>query len=197
LTRFSNRNGREIRWLGSQRGTDLQQCCSNSSSFGGGRCCITSTEPGCFSISPYRPGCCYYLDDASSARECQLHGPNGGFDSTAGADSTPERTPQPTTVEAGLLERVQQRANMEAGLPTTSSPSEFGSRYNALFSPLNPRVSFDRFASPIGSRQQSPEWPRVFNTFPNSEPIQTPSSLPQMIVIQRPAVELLVACTYL
>jgi hypothetical protein len=92
-----------------------------------------------------------------------------------------------------LLERVQQRANAEAVLPMmTTSPSEFGSRYNALFgSPLNPRVSYYRHASPIGSRQPSPERPRVFNTFPNSEPIQTPSSSPQMIVIQRPAVELL------
>jgi hypothetical protein len=92
-----------------------------------------------------------------------------------------------------LLERVQHQANAEAVLPTTTtSPSEFGSRYNALFgSPLNPRVSLDRHASPIGSRQPSPERPRVFSTFPNSEPIQMPSSSPQMIVIQRPAVELL------
>jgi hypothetical protein len=103
----------------------------------------------------------------------------------------PERNLPRPFADAGLLERVQQRFNLEAELPTTSSPSEFASRYNAPFNPLNPRVNFDLRASPIGSRQQSPERPRVFNPFPNSEPIQTPSSLPQMIVIQRPAVELL------
>jgi hypothetical protein len=98
-------------------------------------------------------------------------------------------------VQTQLLERVQQRVNMEGGLPTTSmSQSEFGSRFNPLVgSHVYPHVSLDQLpVSPTSaSRQSSPERPRVFNPFPNSEPIRTPSSIPQMRVIQRPAVELL------
>jgi hypothetical protein len=106
----------------------------------------------------------------------------------------PERGPPLPFADARILERMQQRVNLEteqrinleaqqrinleAELPMTSSPSELVSRYIALFNPLNPRVNFDLRASPIGTRQPSPERPRVFNPFPNSEPIQTPLSLP-------------------
>jgi hypothetical protein len=86
---------------------------------------------------------------------------------------------------------AQQRIDMEAERPSSATSSEFESKYNALFHPLKPRVNFDRLASPIGTRQPSPERPRLFNAFSKSEPIKTPLSLPQMIVIQRPAVELL------
>jgi hypothetical protein len=75
-----------------------------------------------------------------------------------------------------------------------SSPSEFATWFNALLgSPVHPHVRIDsRPSPPSPTRQQSPERTRVFNNpFPTSLPIPTPSALPQMIVIQRPAVELL------
>jgi hypothetical protein len=87
--------------------------------------------------------------------------------------------------------RERERVFTEEGLPTTStSQSEFGSRFNPLLgSTVHPHLRFDpRPASPTSTaRPPSLEGARVFNPFPNSVPISTPSSIPQIIVIQRPA----------